>query len=189
MAHDASIDRTFSERLCPEATGKTWMCSMDGVPWRQKGFGSRALQSLLSDHGIRPEKAHRGLSDVRSALQLLSCTDEDGVCYFRYLLDRQSERCGDRESTARAKVARATRTAATPRAARETKTTRAVKTIQTTETAGAPRATRASRSSGPSRAAAPARESRGFADLVSLPFRAAWRLVRSPFDLVRRVFK
>jgi DNA polymerase-3 subunit epsilon len=171
VAHNASYDRPFVERLYPETAGKTWLCSMNGVPWRQKGFESRALQSLLSDHGIRPEKAHRGLSDVRSALQLLSCTDGDGVCYFRYLLDRQSDRSGDRESTARVSAARAARTTSTARATGTSKATKAPLT---------PRASEGDR------VVAPARESRGLAGLVSLPFRAAWKLVKAPFVLVQR---
>lgn len=169
VAHNASYDRPFVERLYPETAGKTWLCSMNGVPWRQKGFESRALQSLLSDHGIRPEKAHRGLSDVRSALQLLSCADKDGVCYFRYLLDRQSDRSGDRESTARVSAARAARTTSTPRAAGVHQASKMF------ATAGASRADSMTARTG---------DSLGLADMIGLRFREAWTIVKALFAWV-----
>jgi DNA polymerase-3 subunit epsilon len=111
VAHNESFDRPFVERLYPEAAGKTWLCSMNGVPWRREGFASRGLQSLLSDHGIRPERAHRGAPDVRAALQLLACTDEDGVCYFKYLLDRHAHRASSSRAARKTRAATKTQTA------------------------------------------------------------------------------
>lgn len=88
IAHNASFDRPFVERLYPEARDKIWLCSMNGVPWKRLGFPSKGLQNLLKAHGINPGRAHRGLDDVEAALALLSTTARDGTQYFRYVLER-----------------------------------------------------------------------------------------------------
>jgi DNA polymerase-3 subunit epsilon len=139
VAHNESFDRPFVEGLYPEVVGKTWLCSMNGVPWRRKGFASRGLQSLLRDHGIKPERAHRGAPDVRAALQLLACTDEDGVCYFKYLLDRHALRT-QTASTRTTRAARGARSAGAIKAAGKTKSA---------GTAGAARTTRSAKMTRP----------------------------------------
>ncbi|MGB4669426.1 MAG: exonuclease domain-containing protein [Bacillota bacterium] len=124
VAHNAPFDSGFVERLYPEAADKTWLCSMREIPWIQKGFESRGLQNLLKDHGIQPGRAHRGRYDVRAALQLLSCKDEDGVYYFKHLLDCHEGRAPAAQAAAtRAPVASVGRT----RTAIAAKTARAPK--------------------------------------------------------------
>lgn len=88
VAHNASFDRAFVERLYPQLKGKFWACSMSGIPWKEKGYSSRGLQNLLRDHTIVPKNAHRGADDVRSTLSLLARKDATGKYYFRYLVDR-----------------------------------------------------------------------------------------------------
>ena len=88
VAHNASFDRGFVERLFPETREKPWYCSMIGVPWRRLGFPSRGLQSLLAHHRIPVRRSHRGLDDVHASLALLASADPNGACYFRYILER-----------------------------------------------------------------------------------------------------
>ena len=88
IAHNASFDRPFVERLYPVVSEKLWLCSMNGVPWKKFGFPSKGLQNLLKAHGIHPGRAHRGLDDVEAALALLATPSQDGTQYFRYVLER-----------------------------------------------------------------------------------------------------
>lgn len=88
VAHNAAFDRAFVQKLLPETSSKQWYCSMNGVPWKRLGFASKGLQNLLADHGIRVERAHRGLDDVIGALTLLASSDPAGRCYFKYIVDR-----------------------------------------------------------------------------------------------------
>lgn len=88
VAHNASFDRAFVERLYPQVKGKYWACSMRGVPWKEQGFSSRALQNLLRAHDIEPGTAHRGADDALATLNLLARTDATGTFYFKYLVDR-----------------------------------------------------------------------------------------------------
>lgn len=87
VAHNASFDRAFVEKLVPQTKEKHWYCSMNGVPWKRLGFVSKGLQRLLADHGIRVNRAHRGLDDVKGALALLARADASGSCYFKYIAD------------------------------------------------------------------------------------------------------
>lgn len=86
VAHNAQFDRSFIERLVPEVSTKTWLCSMSGIGWRRKGFVSRRLQDLLKVHGISVARAHRAEDDVRAAVRLLTCGGAEGVSYFQELL-------------------------------------------------------------------------------------------------------
>ena len=71
LAHNASFDRRFVERLFPDAGRKPWYCSMSGVNWKGLGFQSAGLQSLVRDLGISVERAHRGLDDTMAMLEIL----------------------------------------------------------------------------------------------------------------------
>lgn len=88
IAHNARFDRAFVERLYPEARRLPWMCSMNDVSWRTKGFPSRGLQELLTRHSIVAEAAHRALDDARNTLRLLACKQNDGRTYLADLLAR-----------------------------------------------------------------------------------------------------
>lgn len=86
ISHNASFDFTFVHHLFPSVQLKPWLCTMSGIDWYGKGFQSRGLQQLISRHGIRPGKAHRGLDDAQAALTLLSSEDPSGTTYFEELL-------------------------------------------------------------------------------------------------------
>lgn len=88
IAHNARFDRGFVARLYPECGRLPWMCSMDGVAWRNKGFRSKGLQELLRHHNIVAEAAHRALDDARNTLRLLSQKQGDGRTYLSDLLAR-----------------------------------------------------------------------------------------------------
>lgn len=86
IAHNARFDRGFVEPLFPETARLPWMCSMDGIPWRSKGFSSKGLQELLAAHGIAADAAHRALDDARNTLKLLSHAGASGRPYLAELL-------------------------------------------------------------------------------------------------------
>src|SRR5690554_3702534 len=86
VAHNVLFDKGFVTRLFAAAAQKPWLCSMRGVNWRQKGYGSRSLQNLLQAHAIQVERAHRAEADVKAALALLSRSGPDGRSYFSELL-------------------------------------------------------------------------------------------------------
>ncbi len=92
IAHNAPFDRGFVERLFPETKAMTWLCSMEGIPWRQKGFLSKSLQSLLAAHRLDPGSAHRALDDARATLRLLSQRSQSGSTYLKELLPRLKAR-------------------------------------------------------------------------------------------------
>lgn len=86
VAHNARFDRGFVAKLYPEVTRQEWRCSMDGIPWRAKGFRSKGLQELLNDHRLPVETAHRALDDARNTLRLISQRQPDGRTYLADLL-------------------------------------------------------------------------------------------------------
>ncbi len=86
VAHNARFDRGFVAKLYPEVTRSEWRCSMDGIPWRSRGFSSKGLQELLRNHGMPAETAHRALDDARNTLRLLSHCQYGGRTYLADLL-------------------------------------------------------------------------------------------------------
>lgn len=88
VAHNASFDRGFVLRLFPEFAHKPWLCSVKHINWYQAGHTSRALQYLLCQYGIIPEKQHRAADDTLALLKLLSKQDNAGQPYFKQIADR-----------------------------------------------------------------------------------------------------
>lgn len=88
IAHNSAFDRGFVVRLFPEFSAKPWMCSVKHINWYKAGFRSRALQYLLQQHGIIPEKQHRASDDTSALLKLLSVCDHNGQPYFKQIADR-----------------------------------------------------------------------------------------------------
>lgn len=86
IAHNASFDRGFVERLFPETRQMHWLCSMDGIDWKRKGFPKKGLQALLAAHEIAPGSAHRALDDARATLRLLALDKPGGGTYLQELL-------------------------------------------------------------------------------------------------------
>ncbi len=88
IAHNAPFDRGFVGRLFPETRQMQWLCSMEGIAWRQKGFPSKGLQALLAAHRIEPGSAHRALDDARATLRLLAAAKPGGGTYLKELLPK-----------------------------------------------------------------------------------------------------
>lgn len=72
VSHNARFDRPFVMRLFPMASEKPWFCSMAGIDWKGRGYSSRGLQYLLSQHGIDPRVAHSASGDVLALFELLT---------------------------------------------------------------------------------------------------------------------
>lgn len=71
IAHNASFDRRFCERLLPVFAAKPWACSLREVDWTAEGFESARLSSLAAGLGLFFD-GHRALHDCEAALDVLS---------------------------------------------------------------------------------------------------------------------
>ncbi len=91
ISHNSNFDRKFVKILFPSVENKDWLCSMNGIDWYAKGFCSKGLQNLLSEHGIHPKSAHRAHEDVISAIKLLACSNENGESYFSELMKNHTK--------------------------------------------------------------------------------------------------
>ena len=99
VAHNAVFDRRFVEKLYPQTQKKRWLCSMNGIDWKAKGFRSKGLQQLVSEHRITVDQKHRALDDVLAALELLAHVDPlSGQMYLAELLpiadSKKKKSCG-----------------------------------------------------------------------------------------------
>ena len=92
LAHNVSFDKRFVISFFPCARNKSWLCSMNGIKWNQKGFSSRGLQSLLKLHKINPGRAHRAEADVKASIKLLNYRKNNGETYFKELIARETGR-------------------------------------------------------------------------------------------------
>lgn len=72
IAHNASFDRPFLERLHPLFIEKPWACTVQDVPWRQEGIRGSKLEYLAINFGYFFD-AHRALDDCLAGLTVLSC--------------------------------------------------------------------------------------------------------------------
>jgi DNA polymerase-3 subunit epsilon len=71
VAHNASFDRPFCEKLCGAFVTKAWACSLREVNWREEGFGCGQLGHLAMGHGLFFD-GHRALHDCRAGIEILS---------------------------------------------------------------------------------------------------------------------
>ncbi len=86
VAHNASFDRPFIDKLLPISSSKIWGCSFRQVDWPEKGFPSQKLEILAIYHGFFCN-AHRALADADTLLNLLQMPDpHTGTPYFKELL-------------------------------------------------------------------------------------------------------
>ena len=70
VAHNASFDRPFVQRLIP--TPYNWICTCVDVDWTSHGFDVKSLTGLLNQFGwFRDQRAHRAGADVDALIGLL----------------------------------------------------------------------------------------------------------------------
>ncbi len=85
-AHNASFDKKFLIKEFEQLKNKFWLCSMNGIKWKKRGFDSKGLQSLLDDNNIKVTDSHRSDSDVMAMIKLLNCKASPRTTYFNQLL-------------------------------------------------------------------------------------------------------
>ena len=71
IAHNASFDRKFAEKMFDVFSTKAWACSMTQVPWAEEHFDGAKLEYLAIKSGFFYD-AHRAAVDCRAAIELLS---------------------------------------------------------------------------------------------------------------------
>lgn len=90
IAHNASFDRPFVERLLRVARGKRWLCTCRHINWRARGVASGSLGAVTEYYGIEHDDAHRALADARATFALLSLTGSNGGTLLTDLLERNT---------------------------------------------------------------------------------------------------
>ena len=71
VAHNASFDRRFLERLCDTFTIKPWACSLSQVDWAAEGFEGSKLTYLAAGLGLFYDR-HRALGDCHAGIEVLA---------------------------------------------------------------------------------------------------------------------
>lgn len=71
VAHNASFDRPFAEKLTSVFKNKPWACSMTEINWASEGFEGAKLAYLLVEAGYFYE-GHRAINDCEATLELLA---------------------------------------------------------------------------------------------------------------------
>ena len=94
IAHNAKFDQDFLATLLPSVISKTWLCSMRGINWREKGYSSQGLQSLLAAHNITVARQHRAHDDANAIMSLLTYPGSNGTTYLYELLNNSHPRTG-----------------------------------------------------------------------------------------------
>lgn len=97
VAHNASYDRGFVERMYEISSTKPWYCSMNGIEWKDKGFASKGLSNLAKNHKLK-KQTHRADSDVFLALELIGKIDH--VTSKPYILEMLQKPASRRRKTA-----------------------------------------------------------------------------------------
>lgn len=88
VAHNASFDRRFLERLCETFSTKPWACSMTQIDWAQEGREGVKLGYLLNEAGFFFDR-HRAVHDCLAAIELLAQPlPRSGALAFAKLLER-----------------------------------------------------------------------------------------------------
>ena len=87
LAHNASFDRPFLDRRLPFLADTHWGCSMNDVPWQERGLSSRKLEVLLAAHtNTFLDTHHRALDDCRATLHVLATPFNDAQLPLQLLL-------------------------------------------------------------------------------------------------------
>jgi DNA polymerase-3 subunit epsilon len=87
IAHNASFDRKFAERLSPLFEHKYWACTQTEIDWRKHGFGGAKLGYLLADMGYF-HTAHRAIDDCHALVEILAHPLSAAPSVFAELIER-----------------------------------------------------------------------------------------------------
>lgn len=90
IAHNASFDRPWVEKLLPGAAGLPWSCTMREIDWLVHGFDGCKLGHLLNQAGFY-HGGHRAGADVDAVIQLLRHKDAQGRTLFASLLNTSAQ--------------------------------------------------------------------------------------------------
>jgi len=71
IAHNASFDRRFMEKLSPAFGLKGWACSQSQIDWAEEGMEGTRLSYLVAGAGFFYDK-HRAVNDCMAAIELLA---------------------------------------------------------------------------------------------------------------------
>ncbi|WP_303762751.1 3'-5' exonuclease [Sphingobium yanoikuyae] len=85
IAHNATFDVAFIERLLPGLAGAAWACSAQDMSWLDAGFDGAKLGHLLMQIG-RFNTGHRAMADVISLIHLLAHRLADGSTVIGQIL-------------------------------------------------------------------------------------------------------
>lgn len=77
IAHNANFDRKFLTKLFPMVYWRQWYCTMNGIPWVNKGIKTKKLYDILKNHNIKIKQEHSAVSDVKAIFFLLSIIDNN----------------------------------------------------------------------------------------------------------------
>jgi DNA polymerase-3 subunit epsilon len=92
IAHNASFDRPFCEKLSPAFVPKAWACSVTEIRWADMGFEGNKLGYLVGQSGLFHE-GYRATDDCHALLEVLARpAGEGGALPFAELL-QSSARC------------------------------------------------------------------------------------------------
>lgn len=88
VAHNASFDRRFLERLSESFALKPWACSMSQVDWIEEGHEGVKLAYLAAGAGFFYDR-HRAVHDCRAGIELLAAPlPTSGVPAMQRLLEK-----------------------------------------------------------------------------------------------------
>lgn len=86
IAHNATFDRPFCERLSATFISKAWACSVTEIRWADLGFEGNKLGYLVGQCGLFHE-GHRATDDCHALLEVLARpTGSNGARPFAELL-------------------------------------------------------------------------------------------------------
>ena len=91
IAHNASFDRAFCERLDDAFRHKAWACSMAEVPWRDIGFEGAKLGYIVNGCGLF-HNGHRAVDDCHALMEVLAHEVGGATAFSRLLCSSRRTR-------------------------------------------------------------------------------------------------